>query len=428
MSKLYQTLCLSLSALSMTALCAEEATSFSMQEMPDALGELAAPALPVSPALEQEPIAFQAEPAPFIAAAPEIKPVVKAPEIPFSPFTGKVKGRKVRLRLKPDLDSRIIKELHKNELLSVVGDKGEFWAVEPPAGIKAFVFRSFVLDNVVEGNRVNVRLEPNLDAPIIGHLNAGDKVDGVISAINNKWLEISPPEHSQFYVAKELLEYAGGPEVKAQMDKRRLAAEQLLDATTLLSSSELRKPFDEIDFDRICKGYNLLISDYDDFPEYADQAKESLASFQEAYLQKRMSHLELQAQTEALAEKQEIAAAEKAEEALYQISDKMKLWEPLEEALFVNWTKLGENQTLQQYYEEQKLAAVTLDGIIESYNSPAKSKPGDFIVKHNDTPVAYVYSTVVNLQSLNGKNVKLVASPRPNNNFAFPAYFVLAVE
>lgn len=428
MSKFYQTLCVSLCAFSITALSADEPAPLQAQEMPDAIAELTAPALPSLSAVEAEPVIVQE---PVIAQAPPapvVKPVVKAPEVPFSPFTGKVKGRKVRMRLQPDLDSRIIKELNKNDFLSVIGDKGEFWVVEPPAGIKSFVFRSFILDNVVEGNRVNVRLEPNLDAPIIGHLNAGDKVDGVISAINNKWLEIAPPSGTHFYVAKEFVEFAGGPEVKHQLDKRRLAAEQLLDATSLLSSAELRKPFEEVDFDRINKGFNIVISDYNDFPEYVEQAKESLASFQEAYLQKRISHLESLPKVETKPSKSDFASDAAALESLYQVSDKMKSWEPVEHALFSSWTKLGENQTLDQYYEEQKLAAVTLTGILEPYNSPVKSKPGDYIIKDKDLPVAYVYSTVVNLQSLNGKQVKLIASPRPNNNFAFPAYFVLAIE
>lgn len=428
MSKFYQTLCVSLSAFSMTALCADEPASSQIQEMPDAIAELTAPALPSLSAIDPEPVIVQEPVIAQVAPVSVAKPVIKTPEVPFSPFTGKVKGRKVRMRLQPDLDSRIIKELNKNDFLSVIGDKGDFWAVEPPAGIKAFVFRSFILENVVEGNRVNVRLEPHLEAPIIGHLNAGDRVDGVISAINNKWLEIAPPSETHFYVAKEFVEFAGGPEVKQQLDKRRLAAEQLLDATSLLGSSELRKPFEEVDFDRINKGYNIVISDYTDFPEYVEQAKESLASFQEAYLQKRISHLESQPKVEVASSKNDFSSDAAALESLYKVSDKMKSWDPVEQALFSSWTKLGENQTLEQYYEEQKLAAVTLTGIVEPYNSPVKSKPGDFIIKDKDLPVAYVYSTVVNLQSLSGKQVKLIASPRPNNNFAFPAYFVLAVE
>ena len=419
MSKLYQTFYASLIAFSVTALYADEPDAPQLQEMPDVAAELAAPALPPVAAAEPAPVFYQLPPTPAIE--PEVKPA----EVPFSPFTGKIKGRKVRLRLQPDLDSKIVKELNRNDLLSVVADKGDFWAVEPPAGIKAYVFRSYILDNIVEGNRVNVRLEPNLEAPVIGHLNAGDKVDGTISPVNNKWLEIAPPAETHFYVAKEFLDFIGGPEVKQQMDKRRLAVEQLFDASSLLCSSELSKPYEEIDFDRITKGYELIISDYTDFPDYIDQAKESLAAFQEAYLQKQLSHLEEQNQGHLAQQGSDEATNS---ESVYQVTDRMKLWAPIEQALYSSWTKLAENQSLDQYYDEQKLGAVALAGILEPYNSAVKNKPGDFIIKDKDLPIGYVYSTVVNLHSLSGKQVKLIASPRPNNNFAFPAYFVLGVE
>src|ERR1700722_8977632 len=159
--------------------------------------------------------AAEVQTAPQVEAAVETLPVkqtiaapvpAKVVEVPVSAFTGKVKGKKVRLRVNADLDSPVVRELGKNELLSVVAEKGDFWAVQAPAGTKAYVFRSFVLDNVIEGNRVNIRLEPTTDAPIISHLNAGDKIQGTICASNNKWLEISAPANTRFYVAKGYLE------------------------------------------------------------------------------------------------------------------------------------------------------------------------------------------------------------------------------
>jgi len=375
---------------------------------------------------EMAPPLFTETPAEEPKAAPK-KVADKTPEVDVKPFTGKIKGRKVRMRLKPDLDSRIIKELSKNELVTILGEKGDFWAVEPPAGTKAYVFRSFVLDNVVEGNRVNVRLEPTLDAPVIAHLNSGEKLENPsISAVNPKWLEIAPPSQARFYIAKEYIEFAGGPEVKAQMDKRLTTAEQLLDASSTLSKSELRKSFEEIDFDRVVKGYNTLIEDYSEFPELAEQAKESLAAFQEAYLQKRLSYTGTQA-----ADTKQSKGKKGTKKEFFdvsQITDKMKLWEPLEEALYLSWANLNDNHSKQDYYEEQKLASIELSGIVEPYNSPAKNKPGDYILRDKEMPLAYIYSTQVNLQNLVGKQVKIVAVPRPNNNFAFPAYYVLAVE
>jgi hypothetical protein len=369
------------------------------------------------------------------AAQPKVAPapiVVKTPEVSVSPFTGKIKGKKVRMRLRPDTDSQVIKELNKGDLLCVVGEKGDFWAVQAPAGIKAYVFRSFVLDNVVEGKRVNVRLEPSTEAPIIGHLNTGDKIHGTVCEQHNKWIEIAPPASTRFYVAKELVENVGGPEVKAQADKRFATAEQLLDASTLLGKAELKKSYDDMDIDRVTQGYKTIINEYSDFSDLVEKAKEQLASLQEAYVQKRLTAVNAKPVSSKKHGHEEDAKESAAHATLsaQAATDKMKMWEPVEEAMYLSWAAMNEDKDLDQFYDEQKVAAVPLSGILEAYSSPVKNKPGDFIIrdKDRDLPVAYVYSTKVNLQQLVGKKVTLLAAPRANNNFAFPAYFVLGVE
>jgi hypothetical protein len=415
MSKLFKTLCTSFCAYSASVLFADAP----LETFVEPNLELPAAEIVQMPIEESTPSPVRVP----IVVEPKITPkkIEKAAEVSVNPFTGKIKGRKVRMRLRPDLDSRIIKELNKNELVTVIGEKGDFWAVQAPAGTKGYIFRSFVLDNTVEGNHVNVRLEPSLDAPVISHMNSGDQIENAsISPVNSKWLEIAPPAQTRFYVAKEYIEYAGGPEVKAQMDRRASTAEQLIDAAALLSKAELRKPFEEIDFDRVIRGFTTVISDYTEFSELVEQAKESLATFQEAYLQKRISHLESSEQY----------ASNTAEEhqKFAMLTDKMKLWEPIEEALYLSWANINENKAQRDYYEEQKLAAVEISGIVEPYTAPVKNKPGDFLLRNKDVPVGYVYSTQVNLQELVGSNVRLIAAPRPNNNFAFPAYYVLSVE
>ncbi len=368
----------------------------------------------------------EATPAPQKTAA---KPVpVKTVEVAVNPFTGKIKGKKVRLRAKADLDGAVVCELKKNDLLTVVGEKGEFWAVQPLANTKAYVFRSFILDNVVEGNRVNVRLHPSTDAPVIGHLNAGEKIHGVVCAANSKWFEIAPPANTHFYVAKEYLENVGGPEIKSQADKRRLTVEQMLEAASVLGKVELQKSFNEMDIDRVAHSYKAIVSEYTDFPEYVEKAREQLVSLQEAYVQRRLAH----AEGKSSASDDDFDDNEiKKDTALLsnvQINDKMKMWEPIEEALYLSWAQINEDKNLEQFYSEQKIAATPISGIVEAYTSPVKNKPGDFIVRDKDLPVAYIYSTKVNLQNLVGKKVTLLGCPRSNNNFAFPAFFVIAVE
>ncbi|MDR2540018.1 MAG: SH3 domain-containing protein [Chlamydiales bacterium] len=365
-------------------------------------------------------------------------PAVQNSEIPsiplstqqesFEPFTGKVRGRKVRLRLNPSLESDVVAEMQAGELLSIIGEKEDFWAVSPQKDFKVYVSRKYVLDNFIEGNRVNIRLEPNVDAPSAGFFDHGYAVTNPsISSKDQKWFEIDCPPQVQFYIAKQYIEYVGGPEVKEQFDLRVATAKQKLVSTNLLAKSDLHKNVDEIDFAKRVDAYNELIHEYKDIVTVSEQAKDALVDFQEKYLHKRIQHLEA-LQTQDTFSDTEDGRADADNAVCINQTDKMKMWEHVEEALFLTWTNMNYNKNMQDYYQEQKITANVISGIVEAYNSAVKNKPGDFILRDKDIPVAYVYSTIVNLQDLVGKRVSLVATPRPNNNFAFPSYFVLDVK
>lgn len=357
-----------------------------------------------------------------IAEPPAIKK--QKPKAPFKAFTGKVKGKKVRLRLQPDIESPIAKELNKGEFLSIVGEAEDFWITEAPSHLKSYVFRSFVLDNQIEGTRVNIRLQPNLESPVVTHLNSGDAVNGTICASNNKWFEIPTPDTARFFVAKDFVENFGAPEVKAHYENRLKLAKQQIETATYFAESEMQKAYPNVDFDKMNNSFLVVIQEYTEFPELVEQAQNSLAMAQEQFLDKRISYLENKAsEDEALA-----AQAKKALAAEHSFTDKMKVWEPVEETLYLNWFNTNDSGNMDEYYEDQRLTATRISGILESYQAPVKCKPGDYIIRQNDMPVGYVYSTMVNLQSLVGKKVTLVGAPRPNNNFAFPAYFILSTD
>ena len=347
----------------------------------------------------------------------------------LSPFTGKVIGKNVRMRISADLESHIVKELGKNDLIVISGEKEDFYEVEPLTNMKAYIFRSFVLDNVVEGNRVNVRLNPDLEAPIVSHLSTGTRIDGIICEKNMKWLEIDPPADTRFFVAKEFIEYAGTPDLKATMDRRQASVTQLMESSTLLTQAEMCKPFEEIDRDRVISTFQQIIDNYIDFPEFVDKSREGLSAFTETFLQKKIAYLEnktAQLSKQVSRELSFVSALNRENDV--SPTDRMKTWEHVEESLYLSWTSLHHAKNMNDYYVEQKLHATSISGILEAYPEPIKNKPGDFVVKERDIPVAYVYSTHVNLHHLTGKRVNLLVTPRPNHSFAFPAFYVLDAE
>jgi uncharacterized protein YgiM (DUF1202 family) len=410
----------------------------------------------------------------------------KADSTQIEPFTGKIIGNKVRMRTQPDLDGKVVKELSKGDLLIITGENNGYYAIQPPKGTKGYVFRSYILDNVVEGSRVNVRLEPSLDAPVMGQLKGGERVNGVISKANAKWLEIDSPPSARFYVAKEYVQSVGTVAVFETIQKRKHDADELLDRAYAVSQNELRKPFDQIQLEQIYQPFNKLLKDYQDFPEIISKANEGMDLVQKTYLQKQIAFLESKTQQtedslktkqasinseiegyqKKLAELEEqlkkereasgslAAATEKANAAQSQkasapsplelppvdhvrpsdapskpaVTPQMQYWVSIENGLYQKWLRSHPPASIDEFYKNEQLNSTSLKGTIAPFSQSIKNRPGDFILKVNNLPVAYLYSTRVNLQDLVGKQVRVTAVSRPNNNFAYPAYFVLSAE
>lgn len=384
------------------------------------------------------------------------------PQKPFTAFTGRTVKNKVRIRLQPTLDAPILREINKGDLFVVVGETDDFYAVKAPADIKGYIFRTYVLDNIVEGNRVNVRLEPSLEAPIIAQLNAGDKVGGQISTQNNKWMEITPPDSTRFFIAKEYVEKIGDAGLKVVLDRKREEGTQLLNSTFAASQNELRKPWNQINLDGINKNLNQIIKDYSDFPQLQSKAKELLTMIQDSYFQKKITYLEALAKNTDLINAQNKELSNKAAAQEQRISeleqnnkpasatdsnsaltpppsysnnnenagDKMNSWLPVENQLYENWSEMHENQPISAFYDDQTQNATTIKGIIQFYDRSVRNKPGDYVLLNPTTriPIAYLYSTQINLQQYVGKEVMVQVAPRDNKNFAYPAYFVLSVK
>ena len=376
-----------------------------------------------------------------------VKPSIA--NVNFKPFTGRVVGNRVRMRLQPTIESTVVRETLTGEMFAVIDQEKDYYVVQPARGTKGFVFRTFILDGVVEGDRVNIRLSPDIDSPVIGRLNAGEKVSSTLCEANNKWLEIALPKSVRFYIAKEYLENAGPIEMIAQIETRGEQAYHLLNSTFLFAQAEIQKPFDEIVLEGIQQKFTSLIQNFSDLPEIVAKAKEAESAIEDAYVQKKIAFLESKSdrtvatrdgsQMQKVAQMgKELRAANKevgevgtaAASALGHttVTDKMLVWSSMEESLYHLWAVTHEGKSITDFYDEEMTNGTVLTGFVEAFNKPVKNRPGDYILRSETMPVGFLYSTKVNLQELIGKRVTLMAAPRPNNNFAFPAYFVLSAD
>lgn len=313
---------------------------------------------------------------------------------PFSAFTGKIEKNKVRMRLQPNLDGHIIRELNTNDHVVVLGESDDFYAVEAPSDFKAYIYRTFVLDGVVEGNHVNVRLNPDVNSPIIAQLNSGDPITGSVLASDKKWMEIAPPSSTRFYVSKEYVKSIGSPALMVQLQKQAEEAKKYI-------------PLD------------------------AQKTKDSEVSIATNIADAKIAPLPVPVPVPApvppiVPNPEPVVSSLSANAKSAQLAQ----WTSVEQPLYEAWALENTGATIDEFYKNQLEHAVTLQGLIEPYHRAVKNKPGDYMLVSPVTrlPIAYLYSTRLNLQDKVGQQIVIQAVPRDNHSFAFPAYYVLSVN
>ncbi len=355
----------------------------------------------------------------------------------IDPFTGKIVGTKVRLRLNPSLDAPIIKELTPGDLWIVTGEVDEFYAVEPKEGTKGYVFRTYILDGVIEGTNVNLRLKPDTQSPVITQLSQGDSVTGNVCQENQKWFEIDLPKNVRFYIAKEYVKRIGNKALYAQLEKKQKKIATEWNSIQESVHSELEKPFHDIQLAPLANQLKSLEVSASDFPDLAQKIRNTLSYMQEEYLKLSMlaqtkpvdlsSSPVLKENRESQQEKTPHSVSEKhdASRAATTFSLEQQEAKIVSEAI-----ASGAVQNEIEFYKQEAAKSFVIRGILVPYERMVRNRPGDFILIDPSTkvPLAYVYSTIVSLQDHIGQPVTLTVVERPNHFFALPAYYALDVS
>ena len=298
-------------------------------------------------------------------------------------FTGKVNADKVRIRLNPDLNSSVVKEAKKSQFFLIDGEENDFYRIIPPisSDIKLFVFRNYVLNGKVEASKVNIRLYPDIEAPVVGQLYLGDTVEGYVCQTNAKWLEIIPPENVRFYIYKNYISKIGNSDIFKMKQKKEK------EVITLLKEAN-----DLTDINKKNEKLNYIINNFEDFPEYVSIAKKQIT-------------------TKQFNSKQPTTISSE--------------WDLIEDELFKMWNYYHTQKNKNDFYESQKTCAKLISGKLLKMNDEIKNKPGNYILKNpSNNTICFLYSTTVDLSKYTNKLVSLKISSRDNKNFAYPTYFV----
>ncbi|MCE5293955.1 MAG: SH3 domain-containing protein, partial [Chlamydiales bacterium] len=341
----------------------------------------------------------------------------------FESFTGKISGHNVRMRLQPNLDAQVYKELDKDDLVLVTGLVDDFYACMPPKGLKGYIFRTYVLDGVVEGTNVFVRLGPDRTSPSVAQLNSGDVVKGTIAPQNNKWLQIDIPEDVRFYVAKDYVQKAGDASYFAKQESKRQDANKKLNDLEIALDKELEKPFHKIQLAGISSQLTQFIKDHKDMPQLVAQAETLISHMQQLYLTRGVAVND---------EEPQVKAAPKVEKEVEKTKEATTIapatitppapakpvailsWQEQEKAFIDGLIQSGKAQSAESFYTSEMQKGNTLHGTIKPYNSFVSTRPGDFVLLNLKTnlPIAYLYSTKTDLSRWINKPVTLLVSDR----------------
>ena len=126
-----------------------------------------------------------------------------------TPFVGTVTGTKVNVRAGSNRNFEIIHQLTKGESVVIIGQQGEWYAIELPPEASAFIAAQFVARDSasaghVTGARVNVRGGPGTKYNTLGKVAAGEPL--AIRGEQDGWLQILPPSSARGWVAKSLIQ------------------------------------------------------------------------------------------------------------------------------------------------------------------------------------------------------------------------------
>ena len=172
------------------------------------------------------------------AAAPSASPA--EPSAAAAPFVGTITGSKVNIRAGANRNYEIVHQIAKGEQLVIVGQRGEWYAVELPPEAACFVAAKFVTlegknSGRVNSTTLNVRSGPSSKHNVLAKLAAGEPV--TVLGEQQGWLRVVPPAAARGWIARSFVQ----PDAAGRVEVVR-AAQQSRQSTVIASAAGTLPP------------------------------------------------------------------------------------------------------------------------------------------------------------------------------------------
>jgi SH3-like domain-containing protein len=136
----------------------------------------------------------------------------------------RVKVQELYLRAGPNRNFEVLKKLKKGDILEFVEEKYGWTRVVLPEDVPLYIYRQMVAVSgnraIVVKNRVNVRARPNLNSTVVGQVNKGNIL--TVIGMEADWIKIRPPSGFTGWVKSEYVEKCEYiPIIKSQENKEK---------------------------------------------------------------------------------------------------------------------------------------------------------------------------------------------------------------
>lgn len=171
-------------------------------------------------------------------------------------------GTSLNIRTAPENNAKILGRLKRDEKVVVLGETGEYYKLQYPKQLEAWVASWLLLENgagqsdKVSRDKVNIRSGPSMQYPVIARLSKGYEVQ--IEQINSsKWAKITPPSTSFAYAAKKYVRLGENyNDYIAKESKRKEAIEKFNKTKLEIDKFVNLKKIGQEDFEKLMTSLN----------------------------------------------------------------------------------------------------------------------------------------------------------------------------
>jgi uncharacterized protein YgiM (DUF1202 family) len=181
------------------------------------------------------------------------------------PFIGRLNTDRVNLRIGPDINTPVIRTLEQGTILFVTGKVTEWFSVRLPEDVPLYIYRRLVsIQNGiarVDRDNINIRTGPGTNFLIIGRAKKTDTFS--IIKIEDEWVRVKPSDELIGWIFGEFVKYE--MEVEEHLKKIKLEQEvkDLFKQAEEMFNTTFKEGYDlkQIDVETIKNRYQPILSD-----------------------------------------------------------------------------------------------------------------------------------------------------------------------